>query len=63
MRELSRREFYLLLFCPVLFVFVICYLAFGPAQTSVTLTHGGRAALESYTTILRELLDTASTRS
>ena len=35
----------------------------GPAaQTSVTLTHRGRAALESYTTILRELLDTASRR-
>ena len=33
----------------------------GPAaQTSVTLTHGGRAALDHYTLVLRELLDTAS---
>jgi len=35
----------------------------GPsAQTSVTLTHGGRAALDHYTSVLRELLDTASPR-
>jgi DNA-binding transcriptional ArsR family regulator len=35
----------------------------GPtAQTSVTLTHSGRAALDHYTGILRELLDTASPR-
>jgi DNA-binding MarR family transcriptional regulator len=31
----------------------------GPtAQTSVALTHAGRAALDNYTTVLRELLDT-----
>src|SRR6185312_5939357 len=29
------------------------------ARTSVMLTGGGRAALEHYTTVLRELLDTA----
>ena len=29
------------------------------ARTSVTLTYAGRAALESYTTVLRELLDSA----
>jgi DNA-binding transcriptional ArsR family regulator len=35
----------------------------GPsAQTSVTLTHDGRAALDHYTGVLRELLDTASPR-
>jgi DNA-binding MarR family transcriptional regulator len=35
----------------------------GPsAQTSVTLTHAGRAALDHYTIVLRELLDTASPR-
>lgn len=32
------------------------------AQTSVTLTHGGRAALDHYTSVLRKLLDTASPR-
>src|SRR5258708_1164723 len=32
------------------------------ARTSVTVTHAGRAALEHYTTVLRELLDTASHR-
>ena len=32
------------------------------ARTSVALTHTGRAALEHYTTVLRELLDTASRR-
>jgi len=33
----------------------------GPtAQTSVMLTHTGRAALEHYTTVLRQLLDTTS---
>jgi len=31
-------------------------------QTSVALTHAGRAALDRYTTLLRELLDTASPR-
>jgi DNA-binding transcriptional ArsR family regulator len=30
------------------------------AQTSVALTHAGRAALERYTTVLRQLLDSAS---
>jgi DNA-binding MarR family transcriptional regulator len=30
------------------------------ARTSVALTQGGRAALDSYTTVLRELLDSAS---
>jgi DNA-binding MarR family transcriptional regulator len=30
------------------------------AQTSIALTHSGRAALESYTTVLRQLLDSAS---
>lgn len=35
----------------------------GPtAQTSVVLTHDGRAALDRYTTVLRDLLDTASPR-
>ena len=29
------------------------------AQTTVTLTHDGRAALDHYTTVLRQLLDTA----
>ena len=32
------------------------------ARTSVTLTHTGRAALEHYTTVLRQLLDSASSR-
>jgi DNA-binding MarR family transcriptional regulator len=32
------------------------------ARTSVALTHAGRAALESYTTTLRQLLDSVSTR-
>jgi DNA-binding MarR family transcriptional regulator len=32
------------------------------ARTSVALTHGGRAALERYTTVLRTLLDSASSR-
>jgi DNA-binding MarR family transcriptional regulator len=32
------------------------------AQTSVALTHAGRAALDRYTTALRELLDTANPR-
>jgi len=32
------------------------------AQTSVALTHAGRAALEHYTTALRELLDRANPR-
>jgi DNA-binding MarR family transcriptional regulator len=32
------------------------------ARTSVTLTHAGRAALEQYTTMLRQLLDAASPR-
>jgi len=32
------------------------------ARTSVTLTHTGRAALENYTTVLRQLLDSASPR-
>ena len=32
------------------------------ARTSVTLTHAGRAALDHYTTALRQLLDTASPR-
>jgi DNA-binding MarR family transcriptional regulator len=32
------------------------------ARTSVALTHGGRAALDSYTTVLRGLLDSASPR-
>ena len=32
------------------------------ARTSVTVTHAGRAALEHYTTVLRQLLDTASHR-
>jgi DNA-binding MarR family transcriptional regulator len=32
------------------------------ARTSVALTHGGRAALERYTTVLRQLLDSASPR-
>lgn len=30
------------------------------ARTSVALTHSGRAALERYTTVLRQLLDSAS---
>jgi DNA-binding MarR family transcriptional regulator len=30
------------------------------ARTSVSLTHSGRAALERYTTVLRQLLDSAS---
>ena len=35
----------------------------GPAaQTSVILTRTGRAALEHYTAVLRQLLDTASPR-
>jgi DNA-binding MarR family transcriptional regulator len=29
------------------------------AETTVTLTHDGRAALKRYTTVLRQLLDTA----
>jgi DNA-binding transcriptional ArsR family regulator len=32
------------------------------ARTSVALTHGGRAALESYTDMVRQLLDSASPR-
>jgi hypothetical protein len=32
------------------------------ARTSVTLTHTGRAALDHYTTVLRQLLDTTSHR-
>jgi DNA-binding MarR family transcriptional regulator len=32
------------------------------ARTSVALTHAGRAALERYTTVLRQLLDSASPR-
>ena len=32
------------------------------ARTSVALTHHGRAALEGYTTILRDLLDSANPR-
>ena len=32
------------------------------ARTSVTLTHAGRAALEQYTAVLRQLLDTARPR-
>jgi len=32
------------------------------ARTSVALTHTGRAALEQYTTVLRQLLDSASPR-
>jgi DNA-binding MarR family transcriptional regulator len=32
------------------------------ARTSVALTHTGRAALEHYTTVLRQLLDSASPR-
>jgi DNA-binding MarR family transcriptional regulator len=32
------------------------------ARTSVALTHGGRAALERYTAVLRELLDSAGPR-
>jgi len=30
------------------------------ARTSVALTHGGRAALDRYTAVLRQLLDSAS---
>jgi DNA-binding MarR family transcriptional regulator len=30
------------------------------ARTSVTLTHAGQAALDNYTTVLRQLLDAAS---
>lgn len=30
------------------------------ARTSVALTHGGRAALERYATVLRQLLDSAA---
>jgi DNA-binding MarR family transcriptional regulator len=30
------------------------------ARTAVALTHSGRAALENYTTVLRQLLDSAS---
>jgi len=30
------------------------------ARTSVALTHGGRAALDNYTTVVRQLLDSAS---
>jgi DNA-binding MarR family transcriptional regulator len=33
------------------------------ARTSVALTHSGRAALESYTTVLRQLLDSADQRA
>jgi DNA-binding MarR family transcriptional regulator len=32
------------------------------ARTSVALTHDGRAALDRYTSVLRQLLDSASTR-
>jgi DNA-binding MarR family transcriptional regulator len=32
------------------------------ARTSVALTHDGRAALDRYTTVLRQLLDSASPR-
>ncbi len=32
------------------------------ARTSVALTHSGQAALERYTTVLRQLLDSASPR-
>jgi DNA-binding MarR family transcriptional regulator len=32
------------------------------ARTSIALTHTGRAALEHYTTVLQELLDSASPR-
>jgi DNA-binding MarR family transcriptional regulator len=32
------------------------------ARTSVALTHTGQAALEHYTTVLRQLLDSASPR-
>ena len=32
------------------------------ARTSVALTHSGRAALDSYTTVLRQLLDSADQR-
>ena len=32
------------------------------ARTAVALTHTGRAALEHYTTVLRQLLDSASPR-
>jgi DNA-binding MarR family transcriptional regulator len=32
------------------------------ARTSVALTHGGRAALERYTAVLRHLLDSADPR-
>jgi DNA-binding MarR family transcriptional regulator len=32
------------------------------ARTSVALTYAGRAALERYTTVLRQLLDSASRR-
>src|SRR5215475_3758209 len=30
------------------------------ARTAVALTHGGRAALDTYTAVLRQLLDSAS---
>lgn len=52
MSMLSRREFYLLLFSPVLFVFVICSLVFGTAQTSVT-------RLEQANTAQRRSIDAA----
>ncbi|HEY1640974.1 MAG TPA: transcriptional regulator [Streptosporangiaceae bacterium] len=32
------------------------------ARTSVALTHAGRAALDTYTTVLRDLLDSAGSR-
>ncbi len=32
------------------------------ARTSVALTHSGRAALDTYTTVLRDLLDSAGSR-
>ncbi len=34
----------------------------GPPRTSIAITHVGRAALDSYTEVLRELLDSAAPR-
>jgi hypothetical protein len=36
------------------------FMPLAPAETSVALTGGGRKALGHYTTVLRELLDSAS---
>jgi hypothetical protein len=60
MRELSRREFYLLLFCPVVLVFAIYYIAFdGRAQKSVTQLEQGNIAQRRSIYALNESIATA----